>query len=241
MRPTIVAWILAPLSAVALLVAVHVARSADAKPTSPVVWDEEEFAFVRRMVADTYVDELSETQSRDAFYAAVDGYVRSLPDEYNDFIPPEEYRKWVDDTAGHYAGVGVKIDVLEKEGLKIAGLYPGGPAATAGLRIGEVITHVAGRSLAEVDLSKPENIRVLKGAVGSAVVVTVKNAAGEGRPERRARAAAGHHRARRHPPDDGVPARRLGKDGKVGTTDLGVRRDTPADSTGRSTGWSPTA
>lgn len=175
MRPTLVAWILAPLSAVALLVAVHVARRADARPTSPVVWDDEEFAFVRRMVADTYVDELTEGQSRDAFHAALDGYVKSLPDDYNDFIPPEEYRKWVDDTAGHYAGVGVKIDVVPGEGLRIVGLYPGGPAATAGVRIGETITHVEGRALGEQDLTKPENVRVLKGPLGSTVWVTVKS------------------------------------------------------------------
>ncbi|MBL9087550.1 MAG: S41 family peptidase [Planctomycetia bacterium] len=230
MRPTIVAWILAPLSAVALLVAVHVARSADAKPTSPVVWDEEEFAFVRRMVADTYVDELTEAQSRDAFYAAVDGYVRSLPDEYNDFIPPEEYRKWVDDTAGHYAGVGVKIDVLEKEGLKIAGLYPGGPAATAGLRIGEVITHVGGRSLAEVDLSKPENVRVLKGPVGSPVVVTVKAPRAKDAPESAVPALRQVTIVRGDIRPATVFPRRVGKDGRVGYLRISeFVETTPAD------------
>ena len=230
MKPTIVAWILAPLSAVALLVAVHVARSADARPTSLVVWDEEQFAFVRRMVADTYVDELSEGQSREAFYAAVDGYVRSLPDEYNDFIPPEEYRKWVDDTAGHYAGVGVKIDVLEKEGLKIAGLYPGGPAATAGLRIGEVITHVAGKSLADVDLTKPENIRVLKGAVGSTVVVTVKTPPGKDAPPNAVPALRQVPIVRGDIRPATVFGRRLGLDRKVGYIRISeFVETTPAD------------
>lgn len=176
MKPTHIAWILSPLSVAALVFAVHVAKSADAGPRGPIVWDEATFEFVRRMVADTYVDEVSEAQSRAAFHAALDGYVKSLPDDYNDFIPPEEYRKWVDDTAGHYAGVGVKIDILKGEGLRVVGLYPGGPAATAGLRIGETITHVNARPLAEVDLDRPENVRVLKGPVGSSVAVVVRAA-----------------------------------------------------------------
>jgi carboxyl-terminal processing protease len=100
--------------------------------------------------------------------------VKSLPDEYDDYIPPEEYRKWVDDTAGHYAGVGIRIDIVKGEGLRIAGLFRGGPAAFAGLRIGDVITHVDGKSLATADLERPENLRVLKGPPGSKVTVAVK-------------------------------------------------------------------
>jgi C-terminal processing protease CtpA/Prc len=173
MRPTTLAWVLVPLSALALLGALHVNRSAEAEPPGGIVWDDYTFQFVRREVANSYVDPLTDKQQRDAFHAALDGYVKSLPDEYDDYIPPEEYRKWVDDTAGHYAGVGIRIDIVKGEGLRIAGLFRGGPAAFAGLRIGDVITHVDGKSLATADLERPENLRVLKGPPGSKVTVAV--------------------------------------------------------------------
>ena len=189
MKPTTVLWILLPLAALSLVAALYVAREAEARAPSNVVWDEDEMAFVRRMVADTYVDELSEPQSRDAFYACIDGYVKSLPDEYNDFLPPDEYKKWSENTAGHYAGVGVRIEA-RKEGLLLAGVLPGGPAAKAGLRAGEIVTTVDGRSLAESEGSRDANVKLLKGPVGSTVKVTVLAAlpadapAGTARPSR---------------------------------------------------------
>jgi carboxyl-terminal processing protease len=174
MKPSTIAWILAPLSVVALFVALHVTRAAEARGPDDIFYDDFEFQFVRERVADTYVDEISKDQSEGAFNAAIDGYLKSLPDEYNDFIPTGEYHKWLDDTAGHYAGVGVKIKAIDKEGLEIIGVFPGGPAWQAGVRIGDVITHVDGVALAGLDLSKDQNLRRLKGPVGSRVQILVK-------------------------------------------------------------------
>src|ERR1051326_4162597 len=90
--------VMAPLlGTVIALAAANVLRSAEARNGDVGYWDDEELDYVRRMVATTYVDPVSEKQSQDAFYAALDGYVKSLPDEYNDFIPPDEYRRWKDD------------------------------------------------------------------------------------------------------------------------------------------------
>ena len=174
MRSKFFTW--APLfcAVIALLAAVWWTRSADARPPSSVVWDEEEFDFVRRAVSSTYVDELSEKQSRDAFHAALDGYVKSLPDDYNDFIPPDDYRRWKEDAAGRYAGIGVKIDAKPGRGLAIAGVFPGGPAATAGIQVGDVVVEVDGKSLASADLSREENIKALKGLEGSKVRVVLE-------------------------------------------------------------------
>lgn len=183
MRSKLLTW--APLCAavVALLAAVWWTRSADARPPSSVVWDEEEFDFVRRAVSTTYVDELSEKQSRDAFHAALDGYVKSLPDDYNDFIPPDDYRRWKEDAAGRYAGIGVKIDPKPGHGLGIAGVFPGGPAANAGIHVGDVVVEVDGKSLASADLSREDNIKMLKGVEGSKVRVVLETPVAKGAPE----------------------------------------------------------
>lgn len=217
MKPTTALWILAPLASACLVLVGTgtIERAAQAGPGAGVAWDDQEAAFVREIVARTYVDELTEKQARDAFHAALDGYVKSLPDPYNAFIPPDEYRRWKENAAGHYAGIGVKVDARPKEGLALAGVFPGGPADRAGLKVGDVVTHVEGASLAEADLGRDANVRMLKGAVGTAVTVSVTTPPPAGAPEgtlpvkRRVTIVRDEIR----PPT--VFARRLGADGRA--------------------------
>lgn len=166
--------VLAPLAGTLLAfgAAILVTRSAEARGAAASYWDDEVVEFLRRKVAADYVDEVSDKQSHDLFYGALDGYLKSLPDEYGDFYPPDEYRRWRDDTAGHYAGVGVRVEA-EPRGIRIVGLFAGGPAAKAGLRFGDVVTEVEGRSLAGADSRRDETVRILKGAPGSLVHVKV--------------------------------------------------------------------
>jgi len=182
MRSRILTWVPLVASVLVLVAAVWWTRSADARPPSNTVWDDEEVDFVRRAVASTYVDELTEKQSRDAFYAALDGYLHSLPDDYNDFIPPDDYRRWKEDASGRYAGIGVKIDAKQGRGLSVAGVFPGGPADKAGLHVGDLVVEVEGRSLASSDLSRDENVKMLKGAPGSKVRVVVETPAPKDAP-----------------------------------------------------------
>src|SRR5262245_36187817 len=138
MKSSTVLAVLAPVSLLALVGALHVARTAEARVGARGYWDEDVVDFVRARVAASYVDELSDEQMRDAFYAAVEGYLKSLPDEYNHFIPPDEYRRWSEETAGRYAGVGVKVQT-NPSGIGVAGVFPGGPASLGGIHVGDVI------------------------------------------------------------------------------------------------------
>jgi carboxyl-terminal processing protease len=137
-------------------------------------WDEETAGFVRQMVEATYVDPVSPEKSRELFDKAMHAYLSGLPDEYNDYIPPDQYRKWKDETAGRYAGIGVKVDP-KPDGLLLAGVFPGGPAAKSGLRVGDLVTHVDGRSLAGVDPTRDLHVKMLKGPAGTSVTVTVRS------------------------------------------------------------------
>ncbi len=129
-------------------------------------WDEGIESFIRRKVAMTYVDELDDEKAREAFNRAMDAYVDF--DSYCDFIPADEYRRWQSDTAGRYAGLGVKIQSVE-EGLHVVGVFPGGPAAQAGIQIGDTIVRAAGRLLA--GLGVEEITPLLKGTPKSTVRV----------------------------------------------------------------------
>src|SRR5205085_183204 len=80
--------------------------------------------------------------------------------------------RWRDDTAGQYAGVGIRIEA-DPKGLKIIGVYSGGPASKAGLRPGEIVTDVDGISLAGADFRRGDTLRRLKGEPNTLVHVRV--------------------------------------------------------------------
>ena len=167
MRPGIAA--LLSVSMLSLLVAfLFASRSAGARqPTArDGWWDEEIERFVRTKVAETYVDKLEETAGHDAFGRAMDAYVRF--DGFCDYIPPEEHRQWLEDTAGRYAGLGIKINSVE-EGLHIVGVFPGGPADTAGIKVDDTLVQAAGRNVAGMEVDAIT--RLLKGPPGSSVTV----------------------------------------------------------------------
>ena len=218
MRPGTALFVMLPLVAVVAAFLFVAQRGAGAGPvTDGVYWDEQIAQFLRRRVANTYVDALDEERGRYAFHQAMDAYVHAL-DEYSDFIPPEEHRRWRESTTGRYAGLGIKITPVD-EGLEIIGLLPRSPAALAGLKSGDVIVSADGTSLAGLGTERVEAQGLLKGEPGSPVAIGVL--AGprppEGQPwgpERVLRV----NRALIRPPD--VYARRVGANGEYGVIRL---------------------
>ncbi len=144
-------------------------RRAGARGAAPETWWDEPLArFVREQTRATYVDDLSPEQAREAFYRAMDAYVRF--DRYCEFVRPERFQRWKEDTQGRYAGLGVKIDPVP-EGLHVIGVWPNGPAARAGIVVGETITAVEGRRLEGIDVD--EVTGWMKGEVGTSITVGV--------------------------------------------------------------------
>jgi carboxyl-terminal processing protease len=209
-------WVvaLAPSAVVALAVALVWDRMslADARAAESTFWDPTVVEFVRGRVAESYVDPLPREKTTELFYSALRAYVGGL-DPYSDFLPPDEFRVWTELHAGHYAGVGVRIQ-RSPEGLRIVGVLPDGPAARAGIAIGDVVTAVEGRSLAGAEV-RDEAVQLLKGPEGSRVTVTVQSPPSGDEPEAARPAARDVSlvRAEIRPPT--VFARRIGEGGSV--------------------------
>jgi carboxyl-terminal processing protease len=214
MRPATAFLIILPLVVIASAFVLIASRGAGAADTyvDGVWWDEGLARFVRQRVATTYVDQVDDQRASRAFYKAMEAYLREL-DEYCDFIPPDEHRARKEETKGEYAGLGIKIREHE-DGLEIVGMLPDGPAALAGLRIGDTIAAADGRPVGSAT-GQRNLTRLLKGPQGSAVRLTV--VAGP-RPEKGAANGAVREvtalRAVVRPPS--VLQRRLGKDGQFG-------------------------
>ena len=128
---------------------------------------------VEERVRSEYVEPVTKEQLD---LAAVDGMVASL-DPHSAFLDPAEYEAMRVSTAGHYSGVG--LEVAERDG-RIAVVTPidGSPASRAGLRSGDILLEVDGRTVEDGTLH--EIIDRMRGFVGSTVRLTVERG---GEPE----------------------------------------------------------
>ena len=75
------------------------------------------------------------------------GMVASLGDPYTRYFTPKEAKSFNEDISGKFEGVGMSVHPV-KTGLKLIDTFAGSPARKAGMRGGDVITHVNGKSIA---------------------------------------------------------------------------------------------
>ena len=73
--------------------------------------------------------------------------VASLNDPYSHYFDPTDYEAFQNETDPHLSGIGIDVD-NEKKGLRVVDVFPGTPAAHAGLSRGDVITEVGTTPLA---------------------------------------------------------------------------------------------
>jgi carboxyl-terminal processing protease len=99
------------------------------------------------------------------------GMVDSLNDPYTRYFSPKEAKSFNEDLSGEFEGVGMSVHP-SKEGLVITDTFEGAPARKAGMRAGDVITHVNGRSIAGQGINTATDR--IKGKPGTFVNLTVK-------------------------------------------------------------------
>jgi carboxyl-terminal processing protease len=98
------------------------------------------------------------------------GMVASLNDPYSHYYDPSDYQSFLNQSNPHLSGIGVNV-LPEQKGLRVEDVFPGSPAAKAGLGRGDLIVAVGGTSLA----SRPSTFgpRLIKGKAGTRVTLTV--------------------------------------------------------------------
>ena len=101
---------------------------------------------------------------------AIRGMLREL-DPYSGYVAEHEMEAFRRRTTGHYIGIGVELGVMNGRTIVIAPMEHG-PAIEAGVRAGDVIQAVEGRSCQ--DLSVFEVEALLAGEPGSTAQLTVR-------------------------------------------------------------------
>jgi carboxyl-terminal processing protease len=142
------------------------------------------FTNVYSVVEQNYADKMTTDKTDKAIYdGAIPGMLHVL-DPHSSFYDPKAYAQMREDQHGRYYGVGMTIqpqpDPTAKGGTKIVVLYPfeGTPSFKAGVRPGDVILSVDGKSTEGMDSAGVA--AMLKGPRNTHVLVTMNR---EGSPK----------------------------------------------------------
>ena len=115
-----------------------------------------------------YVDTLSDSS---LYRRAVAGTLGELHDPHTVFLDPKRLSRLDESTSGHYAGVGIQMDVRDS-GITVIGTLPGSPAEQVGIVTGDRIAEIEGKPT--LGFTSDEALKVLRGAAGTTVRIGVE-------------------------------------------------------------------
>src|SRR4051794_18965430 len=98
--------------------------------------------------------------------------VESLQDQFSHYFSPKDYTQFQLDTEGQFEGVGMTVTEV-KEGLLVQEVYDHSPAKAGGLKQGDLIVSVNGKSLA--GKASDAATALIKGPAGSTVTLGVRD------------------------------------------------------------------
>jgi carboxyl-terminal processing protease len=118
-------------------------------------------------IEDNFYKRVDEEQLDDA---SLKGIVDSLEDPFSHYLTPKEASQFNESVSGEFEGVGMNVE-QDRRGLKVLRVFEGSPAAEAGIKRGDFILSVNGRSIAGVN-SDVATGRI-KGEAGTTVELSV--------------------------------------------------------------------
>ena len=126
------------------------------------------FTRVLDLIERNYVDNVD---SEKLAISAIEGMLKTL-DPYSAYLTPERYKELEIGTSGEFGGVGIEISG-ENDLLTVITPIEGSPAARAGIKSGDLIIAIDGKSTQ--GLSVDEAVKSLRGPKGSTVKITVQS------------------------------------------------------------------
>jgi carboxyl-terminal processing protease len=118
-------------------------------------------------IEDNFYKRVDDEQLDDA---SLKGIVDSLEDPFSHYLTPKEASQFNESVSGEFEGVGMNVEE-DRRGLKVLRVFEGSPAAEAGIKRGDFILSVNGRSIAGVN-SDVATGRI-KGEAGTTVELSV--------------------------------------------------------------------
>ena len=104
-------------------------------------------------------------------YDAIQGMLFGLGDQFTSFIPPDAAKFLREDSTGSFSGIGAYVQLDKNRALEITKVFPGSPAEKAGLKPGDLVTEVDGKSIVGQDLDV--QVSQVRGPEGSTATFTI--------------------------------------------------------------------
>ncbi|MBI4065579.1 PDZ domain-containing protein [Candidatus Kaiserbacteria bacterium] len=107
---------------------------------------------------------------KERIFGAIEGLAYSYDDPYTVYFPPKEAKEFSDNISGSFGGVGMEIDI--KDGiLTVIAPLKGTPAEAAGIKTGDQIVTIDGKSTDGLSVNKA--VTQIRGPVGTTVKLTI--------------------------------------------------------------------
>ncbi len=124
------------------------------------------------LIQQDYVDK-SKIDNSKMSGAAIKAMLETLNDPYTAYMDPETYRLSLSSMEGKFDGIGATVSG-ENKTATVVSVYPDSPAEKAGVKAGDIILAVDGRSTEGMSLT--EVIVRVRGPRGSSVKLTIQRA-----------------------------------------------------------------
>ncbi|MHC4549007.1 MAG: S41 family peptidase [Planctomycetota bacterium] len=181
--------LIVPLLAVLLGFVVLIALERSGPPGA-LPWDEEFADQIRWRMGHDFVWGIEDGRKAwEAYFNGLNAYVATF-DPFAEVIPPWQVEATREESSGQYTGIGIRIAEPTGSGpvesIRITGVKPDGPAAEAGIAVGEEILAVDDHPIPEL-LPEPTLRplqRAIRGPEGTVVTLRVRDAAGARRDVR---------------------------------------------------------
>ena len=131
------------------------------------VWNTLDARFVETHGSSTPPD------AKKRLYGAMQGLTASYGDPYTVFLPPVESKQFTENISGNFGGVGIELDVRDNV-LTVVAPLKGTPAEAAGVKAGDLILAIDGRSTENISLD--DAIKHIRGEKGTPVTLTLRRA-----------------------------------------------------------------
>ena len=118
-------------------------------------------------IKNNYVEEV---EVKDLIESAIEGMLNSL-DPHSTFLNTDELNELKIQTKGEFGGLGIEV-TLENGLVKVISPIDDTPAERAGIKSGDLITHIDGEAVMGLSLS--EAVSLMRGKVGSKINLSIK-------------------------------------------------------------------
>ncbi|HEX7007030.1 MAG TPA: S41 family peptidase [Alphaproteobacteria bacterium] len=125
------------------------------------------FGTVFERVRADYVEEVSDEK---LIEAAINGMLTHL-DPHSSYLDAKAYRDMQVQTRGEFGGLGIEV-TMENGLVKVVSPIDDTPAARAGVKPGDYITHIDGTQVLGMTLS--EAVEKMRGKVGTKIEITIR-------------------------------------------------------------------